>query len=299
MKTLPDFIIAGAPKCGTTAIWNFLNEMPEVCMAKMKEPKFFTELEGEMSTKIAGDGPRTSGNFKRGFDWYAGLFDQKNDGQLLGEASTLYFCNADSAEKIHTYAPGVKLVFMLRDPVDRAYSHYWQEYKLGFDFPDFETMANIDHPRYRFYVYVSHYKVHLERYFSLFERKKILIIVLEDFKKDPAKQFGRIASFLDLPTDSVQKIDLTKTFNEQVAPNNRKLARAYTVLQQHPLLQNLPPGIRKYLGKARQRITEMNTKPVEYEKMTKEIRLQLRNLFCKDIEYVQNLLNRGDDLWLN
>jgi len=57
MKGLPDFIIGGAPKCGTTALWNFLNEMPGICMATMKEPKFFTEIEGQMSTRIHGDGP--------------------------------------------------------------------------------------------------------------------------------------------------------------------------------------------------------------------------------------------------
>ena len=299
MKGLPDFIIGGAPKCGTTALWNFLNEMPGICMATMKEPKFFTEIEGQMSTRIHGDGPRTSGNFKKGFDWYAGLFDHVNEGQLLGEASTLYFCNNDAAEKIHRYAPDVKLIFMLRNPIERTYSHYWQEFKLGFDFPDFETMAKIDHPRFRFYVHVSHYKIHLERYFSFFKRANILIIILEDFKKDASKEFERIVSFLGLSKDSIQGINFKKEYNEQVAPNNRRLAKLYTVLQQHSLFRNLPSGIRKHLGKARQRAVKMNTRPILYEKMTEGMQQQLKNIFSDDIAYVQELLNRKNDLWLN
>ena len=65
---IPDFIIAGAPKCGTTALAFFLSEHPNVCISRIKEPRFFTKLKGDMEKTITGDGPRLSGNYEKGFD---------------------------------------------------------------------------------------------------------------------------------------------------------------------------------------------------------------------------------------
>jgi hypothetical protein len=298
VNVLPDFIIGGAPKCGTTALWNFLNNVPDVCMATLKEPKFFTEIKGEMTTKISGDGPRTSGNFSKGFKWYSGLFKNCKPNQLLGEGTTLYFCNTDASEKIHNYIPNAKLIFMLRHPAERAYSHYWQEYKLGFDFPTFETMAETNHPRYRFYVNISHYKQHLERFFSFFKKEQILIVLLEDFRKCPAKEFERVVNFLELSKSSNQNINFKKEYNEQVMPVNRKLAKLYAVIQETSLLKALPSGLRKYLSKIRSKVVSQNSKPLNYTPLSMETRNHLNKIFQDDILYVQNLFNR-DDLWLN
>jgi hypothetical protein len=139
--SIPDFIIAGAPKCGTTALASFLNEHPGVCMCYIKEPRFFTKMKGDMETTITGDGPRLSGTFDNGYEWYASLFKNALEGQKTGEASTVYFANADSAKLIYDHNPNMKLILMLRHPVKRLYSHYWQEYKLGFNFPSFEQMV--------------------------------------------------------------------------------------------------------------------------------------------------------------
>ena len=72
---IPDFIIAGAPKCGTTALAFFLSEHPGVCISRIKEPRFFTGIKGDMEKTIAGDGPRLSGNYEKGFKWYSSLFE--------------------------------------------------------------------------------------------------------------------------------------------------------------------------------------------------------------------------------
>jgi hypothetical protein len=188
---------------------------------------------------------------------------------------------------------------MLRHPADRTYSHYWQEYKLGFDFPDFETMSATNHLRYQFYVDVSHYKKHLERFFPLFRRDQVLMIILEDFRNNPSGEYERVAEFLGLPKNSLQNADLEKEYNEQVIPNNRKLAKLYTVLQQSPILGMLPASMRKYLGKTRRKMVGLNTQPLEEKAISETLRNSLNNIFYDDILYVQNLLNRKNDLWIN
>ena len=159
--SLPTFIIAGAPKCGTTALWNYLNEHPEVCMARIKEPRFFSQMPGELDKKTIGSGPLRSGYFNRGINWYQSLFDSCQQLKARGEASTYYFSAIDSPILIESLIPKVRLIFILRDPVKRLYSHYWQEYKLGLGMPSFEDMVRDNHPRFQYYSYVSSYKINL------------------------------------------------------------------------------------------------------------------------------------------
>ena len=296
MSLLPDFIIAGAPKCGTTALWNFLNELPEVCMAAMKEPKFFTELKGSMETQIKGDGPRTSGNYEKGIEWYSSLFENCKKDQILGEASTLYFCNYDAAEKIHRYVPNVKLIFMLRNPAQRIYSHYRQEYKLGFNFPDFEEMISQNHPRFRFYLDISKYKKHLERFYSLFSESQILILLMDDFRLDPEKEYKKVTDFLGL-SFTVNKVpDLRKEYNQQIEPKNRFIARWLTIAQQSKISKLIPQDIRKRLYKIRSNLVALNSTQVIKNKLDDRISFTLLQLLEDDISYVRNLLNRKE-LW--
>jgi len=297
MKILPDFIIAGAPKCGTTALWNFLNDLPGVCMAANKEPKFFTEKKGEMETRISGDGPRTSGHFYKGFNWYSSLFRKCYENQLVGEGSTLYFFNDDAAYKIREFCPQVKLIFMLREPVDRIYSHYWQEYKLGFEFPGFSEMVSTNHPRFRFYFETSRYKKHLQRYFSVFMKEQVLIIIMEDFKQNPQVEFRRVLSFLNLPLELSDQMNLRKNYNQQTVPRNRNFAKLMIIIQQSNLGKKVPQRIRPYLGSVRTKLVRMNYKPAIVEKLDDSIRAELRKRLSDDVAYVRELLNRPSDLW--
>ncbi|MEQ8530676.1 MAG: sulfotransferase domain-containing protein, partial [Imperialibacter sp.] len=130
--SFPDFIIAGAPKCGTTALYAILNQHPLISMSKVKEPVFFSRTPGVVKSNLAEYGPNLSGRFDYGMSWYSSLFE-KGPNKIFGEASTLYFINDDSPKLIFDHAPKVKFIFMVRDPVERIYSHYWQDMKLGFE----------------------------------------------------------------------------------------------------------------------------------------------------------------------
>lgn len=291
-NSIPSFIIGGAPKSGTTALYNILARHPQVCMSEIKEPKFFSDVKGDMTTKISGDGARTPGTFSKGFEWYQSLFKNYSPGQLTGEASSLYICLDDAAEKIKQHRPDTKIIFILRNPAERTFSHYRQEYKLGFDFPPFEEMIKKEHPRYRFYENVSHYKKHLERFYSFFPKEQILVLLNEDFRDNAMKEMEKIFSFLGLPALSAEDVNASKEYNEQLVPKSRKMARMMTIIQQAKITSILPRGIRSKLFHVRNLFIKMNSQKAGKEDLEPGIRKILDTIFAEDIQYIRNLLQR-------
>jgi Sulfotransferase family len=294
---IPDFIIAGAPKCGTTALTFFLNEHPDVCISSIKEPRFFTTLKGDMEKTITGDGPRLSGTYSNGLDWYYSLFKKKHAGQKTGEASTIYFANEDAPGLIHKHNPHVKIILMLRHPVKRLYSHYWQEYKLGFDFPSFEDMVAQNHPRLRYYKKISHYKEHLERYFALFPKEQLHIIVHEEFMQSPEAHYGKILDFLGLQPFA---IDGKKRYNDQVDPKSRKLARILTLLKTTgPVMRKiLPQSLFNMANKLRKKAKNLNSQPLEYPPLSAALFDTLTREYAADMDYTaQKVLKKQIPLW--
>jgi hypothetical protein len=291
---IPDFIVAGAAKCGTSALAHFLSQVPGIYMSENKEPRFFTRIKGDMEKGIAGDGPRLSGNYNKGFAWYEKLFENANQGQLKAEASTVYFCNEDAADLIYKSNPSVKLIFMLRHPVKRMYSHYWQEYKLGFDFPPFEEMMNTKNPRFNYYKRISSYKQNLSRFLKFFSLNQIHLVIQEEFEKDTQTEFGNILDFLQIEQT---EINFDKRINEQVIPKNRRIARALTTLQASPLKKIIPNSLIRSAGKIRAQLFSANAKAFKYPPLPQNIYELLKKDFEEDIDFVEQLLKREITVW--
>lgn len=292
-KHLVDFIIAGAPKCGTTALAAFLDMHPEVAISRMKEPRFFTRIPGDLEGKLTGNGPRLSGNYDKGLDWYNRLWeDDLHHQKLRGEASTLYFVNADAPQLIKEHNPEIKLIMMLRHPVDRLYSHYWQEHKLGYDFPSFQEMAMFNHARFQFYSSVSHYKANIERYFQLFSPEQILILDQQIFQSNTKEECKRVCDFLGIPFESMAAVDFSQRFNEQEAPANRSVQKALTKAQSSTLGKLIPTGMRKSLGKVRAKLVRMNSGKFDYPPLPDDLRAELNHRFSEDIAFYHDILKK-------
>jgi hypothetical protein len=247
-----------------------------------------------MEKTIAGEGPRLSGNYEKGFEWYRSLFANALPDQQTGEASTVYFCNEDAAKLIHKHAPKVKIVFMLRDPVKRLYSHYWQEYKLGFDFPSFEEMVATTNQRFVYYKKISAYKENLMRYLQLFKREQILILIQEEFEKSPTEHFKKVQEFLGLP---ICDVDLNKRVNDQVAPKNRRIARMLTVIQSSQVKKIIPGGLLIRAAIWRKKLFKANVETFKYPPINETIYKTLKKDFEKDIVFVEELVGRKISEW--
>jgi len=283
---LPSFIVAGAPKCGTTALWAFLDEHPDVFMSQVKEPRFFTRT-NTFGEQVVRPGPVRPIVYDRGMAWYQSLFD--TDLPIRGEASTFYFAAPDAADLIQEHIPDVKLVFLLRDPVARLYSHYWQDHKSGIDLPPFERMVHEELPEFRYYALVSSYEQHLRRFLTHFAPDRVLTLLYDDLRQNPLETFARVCSFIGAPPSFVPT-SVGREYNRHAEPRVRALASLSVRLQHAAPTQALPPVVRRSLGRLREWMGRVNARPESYPRMCLELRESLVGMFETDIAYVESLL---------
>jgi hypothetical protein len=179
---LPDFVIIGAMKCGTSTLASQLAAQAGVFMTTPKEPNFFSDDDV----------------YARGLPWYESLFDAAPEGALKGEASTHYTklpTHPRAAERLHAAAPEARLIYITRDPVERLISHYLHLWSLG------ETDAPLEaaierHPEMIDY---GRYEMQLAPWRRLFGEARILRLTLEEMQADPQAALDRTAAFLGRP----------------------------------------------------------------------------------------------------
>lgn len=184
MQNRPNFFIIGAPKSGTTTIYDLLGQHPEIYLSPVKEPAFFCEGE----------------NWARGFEWYESLFVGVKSESIIGEGSTYYtqrplFENV--ASKIAAYSPGAKFLYIIRDPIERAISHYW--YAVQRHRENEGMMAAIKNKPH--YVAASDYLYQLEPYIEAFGRERIHVVTYESFFNNPEVGLRRIFEWLEIGID--------------------------------------------------------------------------------------------------
>jgi hypothetical protein len=195
-RRLPDFLIAGAPRSGTTWLYHLLERHTEVYMARpvVPEPKFF--LVDEL--------------YERGLDWYSNTwFADAPPDRKAGEKSTNYLESAFAAERIHRDLPDVRLVFILRNPVDRAYSNYQWTKRNGLETEDFATALRLEasressvprelryarpHAYFSRGVYADLLRPYLERF-----GESVLCLRFEDVLRAPTGVAARLHRFLGI-----------------------------------------------------------------------------------------------------
>jgi hypothetical protein len=195
LHRLPDFIIAGAPRSGTTWLYELARRHPQLAMAEpmVPEPKFF--LVDEL--------------WQHGVDYYSTKwFDPLPAGRVLGEKSTNYLESPAVAERVFRVLPRVKLIFLLRNPVDRAYSNYLWSWKNGLETETFERALALEEqrdrdlaPQLRYarpHAYFSRglYAEHLTPFFDRFSRNQILVLRHEDVGTCPERIAAALHRFL-------------------------------------------------------------------------------------------------------
>jgi len=285
---LPTFIIVGAPKCGTTALWSYLDEHPEVEMSRLKEPHFFTELQHDFGNGVGKPGPLRSITYRNGIEWYAGLFGAKPLARARGEASTHYFSAPDSAALIRRHLPDVRLIFMVRDPVDRLYSHFWQDRKQGVELPDFATLVRTDHPAFRYYAYVSEYETHFTRFLSLFPRDRILVLTDAELRTETAAVLRRVCEFIGVSPD-FRPASLGSQFNPHTEPRYRWITRAVLALRFNRVTHAMPMRIRRRLGTIRALVSRLNSRRSQYSPMPPDLRALLQARFAPRAAFAARL----------
>lgn len=210
---LPDFLVIGAARAGTTALHGFLRQHPGIFMPARKEPNFFA-YEGE---ELACEGP--------GADYinnsivdpaaYAALFTGAPAEARLGEASPLYLYSERAPGRIKHHIPGAKMIVILRNPVDQAYSHFMYATKQCIEnVSDFDKALTLEATRLDQgwqplfgYSQFPRYGEQLARYFELFPKDQFLIKRYEDYQADPDAFLRAVYDFIGVDPEFVPSMD--------------------------------------------------------------------------------------------
>ena len=239
---LPTFIIPGANKSGTSYVATILNQHKNILMSFSKEPSFFSRHE-----KL--------GVYDRGIKFYAKNFVEFNGEKEIGEASTIYMYDPESPALIKQHLGNCRLIFILRDPVDRVYSNYWQSIKGGMHLPDFHTFLTSGCEHAEELIYVSRYDIHLERFYKLFDESRILIKIYEELQINPREFFNSITDFLELDQlpDSINFEKRVNPASIPWSPFFSRLLKNRTMIQtvKHNIPSSWGPKLREFLVKAR------------------------------------------------
>jgi len=201
---MPNFIIIGAAKAGTTSLYHYLGQHPQVFMSPVKETNFFA-LEGK---KLDFRGPRDMefiGRFSiTRLEDYKRLFIGSEDAVAVGEASPMYLYDQSAPARIHACLPDVKLIAVFRDPVERAFSQYLMFRRDGREpCPSFEKALELEPKRMKdgwewawAYRDVGFYGRQMKRYLALFPQRQILPLLYDDLAERPAEVLRRVFCFL-------------------------------------------------------------------------------------------------------
>lgn len=281
METWPNFFIVGAPKAGTTSLYNYLNKVHGIYMSPIKEPNYFS------CNTVPDDHPICP---IRNKNKYLALFKKATNENLIGEGSVAYFNDPESPKLIHQTIPKALILISLRDPVERVYSDYLMNVRMGWITSTFHEVIHIDSEHRKknvnslFSLGTSLYSSHVKRYFDTFSKKQVKILMFEEFIQNPKETLNALLiSFgLNQHFDGYEE-EIFNPYQEVRGPIAQyilspKIGRFAERV--------IPSAVRKFVRK------NFLLKKVPKPQMNQEDKLFLQNFFRDDVRKLENLLKR-------
>jgi hypothetical protein len=271
---LPNFLLIGAPKAGSTALADYLREHPDVFIPPEKEIYFF-------DMQLA-----------RGLDWYRSRFAAATTERAVGDATPTYLYSDRALEAMATVIPDARLLVILRNPVDRAYSSYWYEHALS-ERRSFEeavraeidgTLRNL--PKRRPYLDTGRYLPRLERVAGLFGRAALCVVTLEEMRVDPSGVFREVCRFIGVD-DSFVPSNLGAIRNPSYRVRWPAVRRA---MFRYRAWRRLPRGWANALDR-------LNRAEFRYPPLDAALRAELSALFAEDNRALAAWLGKDLDAW--
>lgn len=282
----PNFFIVGAPKCGTTALYRYLDDHPQVLLSDPKEVNYFSKPELEEQNLYYQDfKPKDEKDYLK-------LFRAVNNTtKIIGEASVSYLYYPKVAERIYRFNPESKIVILLRDPVSRAWSHYLMDRRLGLVKKEFIEIfhSEMDEDKLNFqqYFLLGIYSEQIKRYTELFGLKNVKVILSDDLKSNTKLVIADLYDFL-----GIEHIDFgnSKTYNTYKEANNKLIKSLYTSHFFRKTAKRIIPRI--ILNKISNTFFETNS-----PKLEGNFRTTLKKYYNKEICNLESLLSRDLSEW--
>lgn len=286
---MPNFLIIGAQKAGTTSLYYYLKQHPQIYMSPIKEPHFFT-YEGE---KLGYSTPTRITNVED----YCKLFQGVLKEIAVGEASPSYIYSPKVPERIQHYIPDAKLIAILRHPAERAYSNFVHNIQHGSEpLQDFAQALRKEEKRvcdnqafHLHYKQKGFYYVQMRRYFDRFNRSQIKVYLYEDLITDPISMLQNIFQFLGV--DETFTPNVSNRYNVSNTPKNEILRTLVERLKPiKPVFRQFLPGSLQYYIKS-----QISNKP---SPLSPELRRELIDVYREDILKLQYLIQQDLSKWL-
>jgi hypothetical protein len=274
---LPNFLVIGAMKGGTTSLWQYLKSHPQIYLPPKKEIHFFSYKE----------------NWSKGISWYEGFFaDAPGSAIAVGEASTTYAkypLIEGVPERIADVLPDVRLIYLIRNPIDRMRSHYVDRQQVGEELAPIETALLSDQR----YLTISRYGMQIERYLEYFRRDQIHFVTSEALRDQRRGTIRSVFEFLGVDPDWESPV-----FGEN-------FYRADTKLGYGPIVRGLRhnPLIERVSRLAPERVKQLNRKVAmraitpSKVSISDEVRRRLEAALTEDVRRLRTHVGPGFDGW--
>jgi hypothetical protein len=305
--TMPNFLVVGAAKSGTTALYEYLKQHPQVFMSYSKEPHFFSFEGKRPDFQGPGDKELYDDIGVSDIEVYRRLFRAVTKETAIGEASVYYLYLARARDRIRYYVPDMKIIAILRNPVERAYSNFLHMIRDGKEpLADFARALQAEEGRIQnnwgplwHYKQVGFYYEQLKRYYEVFDREQIRVYLYEDLHDDPTTTVRDAYTFLGV--DDAFTPDGSVSHNVSGVPKNKHVHALHQfLLKPHPIKAIFKPFLPVELRRAlpHRLINTLRNRTLAKPPFPIEVRRQLIEVYSEDILKLQELIQRDLSKWL-
>ena len=282
---LPNFICPGTQKAATSTLYNILNQHPDIYLPKKKETHFFDREE----------------RFSQGIDWYQEqYYGDVADETVIGDMTPEYMYLSHIPQRImDCLGPDIKFIFMLRNPVDRAFSHYQMSVRRGWEKYPLKKAIKLEEERVsrgpaeaRNFSYIGrgYYALQVERFLALFPRENMKFVLFEDFIGNMPETVGDILRFLGVEPCPMDYRIKSNSAWEPKHPLFTKVKKTMQSLMPEPLKKYVPDHMkRKWLHLDKKKSNK---------KIDPALRLQLTDMYADDIKKLEGLTGKDLSNWL-
>lgn len=309
---MPNFLVVGAAKAGTTSIYQYLQQHPQVYLSPIKEANYFAKdipldkirkdyykggaldvasyVETDLSEQIHIAFVEQEAHYRK-------LFKNVKDEKAVGEISNAYLHSEVAAEEIYAANPDMKIIMILRDPIKRAFSHYKMTLRIGLVkdsfYEELQRDYNATEKGFRvthLYVEMGQYADQVQRFLKVFPREQVKIFLFDDLRSDVAGLIDDMLGFLGV--DTKDAVDTSFQANKASVPKNAGLVHFLRKTGIRKVAKNLAPrfiadAAKKFFYKQKDDLT-----------ITQRERDFLRPLFEEDVRRLEKILDRDLSHWL-
>ena len=283
---LPNFLIVGAPKAGTTSLCHYLSKHPSVFISSPKEINYFSRDEIIAQNLYYKD-------FKAiNLNQYKKLFKKAKDRIAVGEGSVSYLFYPETPQKIKKIIPNVKIIILLRDPINRGFSHFLMDLRLGLVNNTFEEIIKNNNNTdlyYQQYIELGLYYQQVKRYIDNFGKDRVKIYLQDDMRDNMKDVLKDLFTFLEIDNSMIPKIN--KKYNIFSISKYNFINKIYVFHRTRKYLSKiLPNNNKEYLKKI---LFQNYDKP----KLNDDIKTYLLSVYLDDINNLEQLINRDLSNW--